>query len=188
MLTFATVTGGRGGCPPPASRLPRCRWWCRGPCRGSPWTWPGSGSPELASDELVRALRPLVTGYRAWLDAQQARLADDAEVARYAPAGEQALDRARAVADRLDRAIDLLRSRRDRPGGVPVRQPGHGAATGAQRAGAGTPCRPGRERDRAAAQVRRAVLPELAAVPARVRAAVPAGPDRSRSCRRVSRG
>ena len=67
------------------------------------------GSPELASDELVRALRPLVSGYRAWLDAQQARLTEDAEVARYAPAGEHALERAREVANRLDRAIDLLR-------------------------------------------------------------------------------
>jgi hypothetical protein len=67
------------------------------------------GSPELASDELVRALRPLVTGYRKWLDVQQGRLADDLEVARYAPAGEHAVERAREVADRLDRAIDLLR-------------------------------------------------------------------------------
>jgi hypothetical protein len=67
------------------------------------------GSPELASDELVRALRPLVTGYRKWLDVQQGRLADDSEVTRYAPAGEHALERAREVADRLDRAIDLLR-------------------------------------------------------------------------------
>ena len=67
------------------------------------------GSPELARDELVRALRPLVAGYRAWLDTQQARLGEDAEVARYAPAGEQCLEAAREVAARLDRAIDLLR-------------------------------------------------------------------------------
>ena len=67
------------------------------------------GSPELARDELVRALRPLVAGYRAWLDTQQARLGEDAEVARYAPAGEQGLEAAREVAARLDRAIDLLR-------------------------------------------------------------------------------
>jgi hypothetical protein len=67
------------------------------------------GSPELARDELERALRPLSTGYRAWLNDQEGRLAIDPEVARYAPAGEQALATARAVADRLDRAIDLLR-------------------------------------------------------------------------------
>ncbi len=66
------------------------------------------GSAELASDELVRALRPLVSGYRAWLDEQQDRLGD-AEVQRYAPAGEHALATARDFADRLDRAVDLLR-------------------------------------------------------------------------------
>jgi hypothetical protein len=66
------------------------------------------GSPELGGDELVRALRPLVTGYRRWLDGQEAALTD-AEVARYAPAGEHAVERARDVADRLERAIDLLR-------------------------------------------------------------------------------
>jgi Helicase conserved C-terminal domain len=67
------------------------------------------GSPELARDELERALRPLSTGYRAWLSEQEARLTADREVARYAPAGEQALARVRAMADRLDRAINLLR-------------------------------------------------------------------------------
>ena len=68
----------------------------------------GLGSPELASDELVRVLRPLVTGYRAWLASQQAGLLDE-EVQRYAPAGEHALTTAYDFADRLDRAIDLLR-------------------------------------------------------------------------------
>jgi len=34
------------------------------------------GSPELARVELVRALRPLTAGYRAWLEPQQRRLAD----------------------------------------------------------------------------------------------------------------
>ena len=67
------------------------------------------GSPELARDGLVRALRPLVTGYRTWLDAQEQRIAGDAEIRRYSPSGEQALAAARAVAGRLDRAIDLLR-------------------------------------------------------------------------------
>lgn len=67
------------------------------------------GSPELARDELVRALRPLVAGYRAWLDAQEVRAASDPEVARYGLAAGQMLSRAREMADRLDRAIDLLR-------------------------------------------------------------------------------
>jgi hypothetical protein len=66
------------------------------------------GSPELGGEELVRALRPLVTGYRKWLDAQAGRLADS-EVVRYAPAGEHALEQARNVAGRLGRAIDMLR-------------------------------------------------------------------------------
>lgn len=65
---------------------------------GSASTMPGLvldmarlGGPELARDELVRALRPVVTGYRGWLDAQDARVRDDAEVAAYAPAGERAI-------------------------------------------------------------------------------------------------
>ena len=66
------------------------------------------GSPELARDDLVRALRPLTTGYRAWLDAQRVRL-DDPEVRRYEPAGGHALEVAVGLADRLDRAVDLLR-------------------------------------------------------------------------------
>jgi len=67
------------------------------------------GSPELTGDELVRALRPLVTGYRAWLDRQEPRLTADPEIAAHAPAGDHALAAARALADRLDRAVDLLR-------------------------------------------------------------------------------
>ncbi len=67
------------------------------------------GDPELARDDLVRALRPLVTGYRSWLETQAARLDTDAEIRRYQPAGEQMLEEARRMADRLDRAIDLLR-------------------------------------------------------------------------------
>jgi hypothetical protein len=67
------------------------------------------GSAEMARGELVRALRPLTAGYRVWLDEQRRRLAADPEITRYSPAGESALERAREVADRLDRAIDLLR-------------------------------------------------------------------------------
>ncbi|HWG73894.1 MAG TPA: DISARM system helicase DrmA [Acidimicrobiales bacterium] len=67
------------------------------------------GSAELARDELVRALRPLASGYRAWLDDQAARLETDAEIRRYQPAGEHTLAQARQIAERLDRAVDLLR-------------------------------------------------------------------------------
>ncbi|MGI8677389.1 MAG: DISARM system helicase DrmA [Jatrophihabitans sp.] len=82
---------------------------------GDPATMPGVvldmarlGSTELARDDLVRSLRPLATFYRTWLATQRDRL-DDPEISRYAPAGEVALGQAHAVADRLDRAIDLLR-------------------------------------------------------------------------------
>ncbi|WP_433784629.1 DISARM system helicase DrmA [Actinomycetospora sp. CA-101289] len=67
------------------------------------------GSPGLARDDLVRALRPLVTGYRRWLQEEQRPRLDDPEVARYAPAAAVGLDFALKVADRLDRAVDLLR-------------------------------------------------------------------------------
>lgn len=66
------------------------------------------GSPELARDDLDRALRPLAIGYRTWLKTQRDRL-DNQEVRRYEPAGRVALDAADAMADRLDRAVDLLR-------------------------------------------------------------------------------
>ncbi|MBT1257971.1 DISARM system helicase DrmA [Rhodococcus erythropolis] len=67
------------------------------------------GSPELARDDLVRALRPLASGYRTWLTKQQDRL-QDKEVERYEPAGSDALHLAFTLADRLDRAVDLLGS------------------------------------------------------------------------------
>ena len=67
------------------------------------------GSPELAGDDLVRALRPLVDGYRQWIDRQTPRITDDPEIARFADVAGPAVDRARRVADRLQRAIELLR-------------------------------------------------------------------------------
>jgi len=82
---------------------------------GDPASMPGLvtdmarlGSPELARDDLERALRPLAVGYRVWLRAQRNRL-DDPEVQRYEPAGSYALTDAEVMADRLDRAVDLLR-------------------------------------------------------------------------------
>ena len=83
---------------------------------GDPSTTPGLvldmnrlGNPELAADDLVAALRPLVSGYRRWLTTQASRVTSDAEIAAYAPAGALALEEAERIADRLDRAVDLLR-------------------------------------------------------------------------------
>jgi len=65
------------------------------------------GSVDLARGDLISALRPLVVGYRQWLDHQESQLSEP-EISRYSPAGENALATARSVADRLDRAIQLL--------------------------------------------------------------------------------
>jgi len=73
------------------------------------------GSPELAADGLVAGLLPLVTGYRTWLDGQRARLADtsdtaDPELGDHREVAQRAVDEAAEVADRLERAVDLLRT------------------------------------------------------------------------------
>jgi hypothetical protein len=67
------------------------------------------GSPDLQPDDMVRSLRPLVDGYRRWLRKQARRITDDPEVARFADVAGPALQRAQDVADRLDRAVELLR-------------------------------------------------------------------------------
>jgi hypothetical protein len=66
------------------------------------------GSHDLPPDDLVRALRPLVDGYRVWLTGQASTIDTDPEVGRFADVARPALERAYAVADRLDRSIDLL--------------------------------------------------------------------------------
>ena len=66
------------------------------------------GSPDLDGDDLANALRPLVEGYSRWLDGQETRLTDDPEVARYAEVAVPAFGRARQVAERLGRAVELL--------------------------------------------------------------------------------
>jgi hypothetical protein len=66
------------------------------------------GSDELARNELIRALRPLVTGYRAWIDRQASRLDEEGEIARFGATAARTVEEARGVADRLGRAIDLL--------------------------------------------------------------------------------
>ena len=67
------------------------------------------GSPELARDDLIRALQPLASGYRTWLTAQRDRI-EDPEIGLYEPAGSNALRLAGDLADRLDRAVALLGS------------------------------------------------------------------------------
>jgi hypothetical protein len=67
------------------------------------------GSAELSGGDLVRALGPMVDGYRRWIEEQEARIEADAEVARFADVATPAVERARHVADRLERAVDLLR-------------------------------------------------------------------------------
>ncbi|MGQ4489642.1 DISARM system helicase DrmA [Streptomyces sp. SAS_281] len=66
------------------------------------------GKQDLARDGLVSALSPLVTGYREWLALQEERIATDAEVGLYEPSGTRALRDAHDMADRLERAIQLL--------------------------------------------------------------------------------
>ena len=66
------------------------------------------GSPDLGPDDLVRALRPIVEGYRSWLDHQTPRIEEEPDVARFADVARPALQRARNIADRLERAIQLL--------------------------------------------------------------------------------
>jgi hypothetical protein len=67
------------------------------------------GSPELDGDDLVGALRPLVDGYSRWVEAQALRIGQDPEVARFADVARPALERARQVVGRLERAVELLR-------------------------------------------------------------------------------
>ena len=68
------------------------------------------GSPDLQPDDLVHGLRPLVDGYRSWLDEQATRIDTDSEISRFEKVARPALQRARDAADRLDRAVELLRS------------------------------------------------------------------------------
>jgi hypothetical protein len=68
------------------------------------------GSPELSGEDLFKALRPLVRGYREWLVSQASLASSDPEIARFGDAADVALERARVIADRLERAIELLRT------------------------------------------------------------------------------
>ena len=138
------------------------------------------GSPELGRDDLVRALRPLMTGYRKWLTEQASRVESDPEIARYSGRGAARRGGSAGRGGPPGTGDRAAADGRDRAGGVPVREPGDGAAAGAVGGGAGADVGTRRGRGRAAAPPGRAGEPVLAAVPACVRAAVPAGADRSR--------
>ena len=146
------------------------------------------GSPELGRDDLVRALRPLVTGYRKWLTEQASRVESDPEIARYGPTREQRAWRRRATwpAGWSGRSscCGPTGSRGRRSGSRTRRWRCSACAVGG---GAGADVGARRGRGRAAAAPGRAGEPVLAAVPARVRAAVPAGADRPVACRRAPR-
>ncbi len=64
---------------------------------------------ELEPDELRRALLPLANGYREWLDAELARLADsDARLEPHEQTVRDVIARARAIADAVAAGIDLV--------------------------------------------------------------------------------
>ncbi|MEW1959572.1 DISARM system helicase DrmA [Kineococcus sp. NPDC059986] len=67
------------------------------------------GSSDLATDQLITALRPLATQYRAWLAGKRKVDLQEPDVAAYADAALLALERADELCGRLDRAIDFLR-------------------------------------------------------------------------------
>lgn len=68
------------------------------------------GSAELGRDSLVRHLRPLVNQYRQWLTRQEARVGGDQELLAQEVTARSAIAVARETADRLERAIELLRT------------------------------------------------------------------------------
>ena len=64
---------------------------------------------ELDLPDLVTALTPLTTGYRAWIDQQEARIADPAShLTGYRQDAADALAAARRAADRIEAGIGLL--------------------------------------------------------------------------------
>ncbi|MGL5830133.1 MAG: DISARM system helicase DrmA, partial [Angustibacter sp.] len=67
------------------------------------------GNQELAADDLVAGLRPLALGYRQWLAEQRTLSETDPEVRLHHATADYALSAAEGIAERLNRAIDLLR-------------------------------------------------------------------------------
>lgn len=58
--------------------------------------------------EVAEAVRPLADAYSAWLDAQEARISTDPDLAEHVVAAHAAVTDGRAAARRLQSAIDLL--------------------------------------------------------------------------------
>ncbi len=67
-----------------------------------------SALARLDGDRLTRALSPLASGYEAWLQEQEERLALDPDLAPHREAGRAALERGRLAASRIRSGIDLL--------------------------------------------------------------------------------
>ncbi|TVT56351.1 helicase [Amycolatopsis rhizosphaerae] len=67
--------------------------------------------PATDTETLRSGLGPLVTGYRSWLDDRAAEIGGLPETLR--PAAEDAVYRARTVADRMQAGIDLLTDPRE---------------------------------------------------------------------------
>jgi hypothetical protein len=64
---------------------------------------------ELDLPSLVDGLTPLVSGYRDWIDSQQARIADPScHLTSYAKEAPEALSAARHAADRIEAGIAML--------------------------------------------------------------------------------
>ncbi|WP_298207845.1 DISARM system helicase DrmA [Ferrimicrobium sp.] len=67
------------------------------------------GDPTCDGQKMYQALIPLVTNYRLWLDRQEERIVQDPEIRHFEEVAVSAVDRARDIASRLLRAIELLR-------------------------------------------------------------------------------
>ena len=67
------------------------------------------GSPTLTGQKIYDALIPLVTNYQRWLDRQEHRINIDPEIRHFHDVATNAIGQARQTAERLGRAIELLR-------------------------------------------------------------------------------
>ena len=170
------VLPGRGGHAGGAGDTAPCRAWC--------WTWPGSGRPELAATTWCGRCGRWSTGYRQWLTTQAARVGRTRRSRGTPTRVSTALDAARGdrrPARAGDRAAARRRDRRGRRSGSPTRRWRSSACAAS---GAGADCR--RRTPTCTAllrRARRAGEPVVAAVPARVRAAQPAGARPTRRTR-----
>jgi Helicase conserved C-terminal domain len=73
-----------------------------------------AGLAELEQDRLEGALRPLVDGYRAWIEQREAELDDPAQfLDAYQSEAQQNLRDARQAADRIEAGVRLVATDRD---------------------------------------------------------------------------